>query len=108
MDAEAEFLESRPPGSRNARRWKCASIRKPYRKRKVFFSACGNSQRRFAFRLLGRTGSASLVHILVIAQVIPARHIVQPRSVVQIPADSLLDTLSKLEARLPSQLVLQP
>ncbi len=37
MDAEAEFLESRPPGSRNARRWKCASIRKPYRKRKVFF-----------------------------------------------------------------------
>lgn len=37
MDAEAEFLESRPSGSRNARRWKCASIRKPYRKRKVIF-----------------------------------------------------------------------
>ena len=47
------------------------------------------------------------VHIIIILLIVTRGHVVQPLLVVEIPADSLLDTLLKLQRGLPSELFLQ-
>ena len=47
------------------------------------------------------------IHRLIVLLIIPTRHVVHPLLVIQIPAHRLLDTLLKLKARLPAQLLLK-
>ena len=47
------------------------------------------------------------VHVLVVLLVLAGGDVVHPRLVVEIPADSFVDTLLELETRAPAQLAVQ-
>ncbi len=52
-------------------------------------------------------GSSALIHLLVILLVLPARDIVEPFLIVEIPLHGLLDALFELEGRLPAEFALE-
>ena len=98
MDAEAEFL-----GFKAVRQQKCQVRTHLHQKtlpqaESYFFPPAAN---------LPVETLPSLVHVLVVAEILAACHVVKPVTILKVPAHGLLDALGELKARLPAQFPFQ-